>query len=1072
VLPLYIESQNAAVIFRKVREDRLTFEYFEVSLPAETVMQECKKIVVQFPANPRLLLSTTEDVLSTMANTLSFFSSNTMDDATPKTKKGGSMHTESRDTTSPRYISEMLAGIIRATQPPYDDEIPKLFIKKRLDDHVLWKSAEKPWRRSPLWLVLRVTLQTTLAEWGLEDGNGYKAFQAFLMGSILRDAVSMYPRSFTSDLLYFANAKLARRLVKMGKCINDPGFKTLKVTIHMVQEITGLLKGRWQHVTEQWEERVQWAAPDLELFDDCTKITFLNSQNYLRQVMDRRQTLSQAKSTFDEEAMEQQLRSMCAPRRFSDPSQLPSKIPREEIDIALFDFEKWVDLYLQSWVESPSRSEDDCLPLSKLIFHYRNTASAHYKNNPEGLSVMRLCVLELWVALDKLVVRWCGLLRDYSPEVPEDILDPLLLPYFNQAKRLHQVQEYIKDRHKHAARSGSKSVFNSHQSFADHFFNLHIAAPLRVLKARIDAWATERRKQTRRELESLNREHRSLIQEARSLDCDYGPVKDRYGDISWQHKRRCRRCNLFKRAKQLRIKPIEEPLPNSPQQARAIIFELNCPRPFAIWRDAVVALLEHDGGQQSANQELYPLSKYDPLRSFFDEAYPGQRVRMASSAKSISASHYGNPVPVPKSDSQVILGCAGKFSLYLSGGNQNVWIKKLSHPSYSKECTLQTEGSYQKLQKYLDSTTHLPNHVIASQDQCPTELSIDEYITFGHIRAGNRLQWRNILRALRSQLLSFSEPSVYSLILQAIWQAGQMGHEGLYREAHSDLEDEMFCTQALHDLQAAVGLAGDNWAHTFLLAVVVTLTLRIHNFVQQEYLRLHAVDILSQARKSAREWVLTLQKLMTNQRQNQAQLRYALIGASLVLRATFDLEGKDANSLFKNDDDLAYYLFAGTFITDSVLDSLPVGIRFLAMRDRRISLRLQPYVSQLCTANPNIFHIAVLFRWTSFHVGSKWRRLASPAERWWTSTTPESSERTARVLYLNVLNGNFLIDGTSFDNLPNEITQHATYKELFQSNVSYFILPDHILITYPLGNRKRVSVDHQGNVLRRLLPRP
>ncbi|PVF94399.1 hypothetical protein CPB86DRAFT_818034 [Serendipita vermifera] len=1034
VLPLYIEPQNAAVIFRKIREDRLTFEYFEVSLPAEVVMQECNKIVVQYPANSRLLMTTADDVLSTVANVLSYFSSNAMDDAIPKTKKGGFRHDETRDTASPRYISEALAGIIRGTQPSNPRDIPTKFITKRLDDHVLWKSAEKPWRRSPMWLIIRVCLQTTLAEWGLEDGSGYKAFQAFLMASILKDAVTLYPASFTSDLLYFANAKLARRLFKMGECVNDARIKTLQKALQTVQEVSGVLKQRWNVITRQWETRVQWVAPDPKVFKGCTNLSFLNSRNYLLQVMDRRKTLSEGKSTFDAEEMEQELRSTSAPRRFSDPYQLPSKIPREELDMALFDFEKWIEVYLPSWVDSHSRSEDDCLPLSKLIFHYRNTASSHYKGNPEALSVMHLCILELWVALDKLVVRWCGLLWEYSPEIPEDILDPLLLPYFNQMRRLHQVQEYLKDRHKQAAKSGNKSVFTTHQSFANRFFTLPLAAPLRTLKARVEAWATERRTRKKEELEALNSEYRELTQEARTLACDHEVVENRNRGKAGRRRYRCERCRLYATAKKLRITPIEEPLPKNPEQARAIIFELNCPKPFAIWRDTVVSLLEYGTTNQEAIQELHPLSKYDPLQEFFEEAYPGQRVRMASSAKSVSASHYGNPVPLPKSHTQVILNCAGKFSLFLSGSGQNRWIKKLSHPDFAKECTLQVEGSYQSLQKYLDATSHSPNQVIASQHLCPTELSIDEYIAFGHIRAGNRLQWRNILRALRSQHLSFSEASVYFLILQAIWQAGQMGYEGLYREAHSDLSDEIFCAQALRDLETAIGLAGDNWTHTLLLAVIIALTLRIHNFVQHEHLKLHAINILSQARRTAFEWISTLQALVANQRQKQPQLRHALLGASLVLRATFDLESRNIIP-FNNGDSVARYIFAGTFISNSAPDSLPAGICFLARRDRRVSLRLQSHISRLCAADPTVLHTAILFRWNTFDMeGSGWRHLAAPAEQWWSFTTPESSERMERVIHLNILGGSFLIDGASFDHLPNEITQHPTYKELFHHN--------------------------------------
>jgi hypothetical protein len=108
VLPLYIASQNAVVIFRKIGNDHLTFEFFEATLPAKEVMNEANKIQVHFPANPRLLLASTKDVLSTFANLLSFFSTNKIDDALPHTQRGANSHYESRDVASPRYISEAI----------------------------------------------------------------------------------------------------------------------------------------------------------------------------------------------------------------------------------------------------------------------------------------------------------------------------------------------------------------------------------------------------------------------------------------------------------------------------------------------------------------------------------------------------------------------------------------------------------------------------------------------------------------------------------------------------------------------------------------------------------------------------------------------------------------------------------------------------------------------------------------------------------------------------------------------------------------------------------------------------
>ena len=56
---------------------------------------------------------------------------------------------------------------------------------------------------------------------------------------------------------------------------------------------------------------------------------------------------------------------------------------------------------------------------------------------------MILTVVELWIALDKLVVKQVPILRDHSPEIPVSFLEKLLLhdPLF--LRPLSLTVEYI-----------------------------------------------------------------------------------------------------------------------------------------------------------------------------------------------------------------------------------------------------------------------------------------------------------------------------------------------------------------------------------------------------------------------------------------------------------------------------------------------------------------------------------------------------------------------------------------------------------------------------------------------------
>ncbi|KAF8270965.1 hypothetical protein EI94DRAFT_1698461 [Lactarius quietus] len=72
-------------------------------------------------------------------------------DSTATAVKAGCSVPEVRESADPRYISKLLVGILRGFgQPASVDRITK-----RIGDEALLKRAHKPWRRSPLWLVVR-----------------------------------------------------------------------------------------------------------------------------------------------------------------------------------------------------------------------------------------------------------------------------------------------------------------------------------------------------------------------------------------------------------------------------------------------------------------------------------------------------------------------------------------------------------------------------------------------------------------------------------------------------------------------------------------------------------------------------------------------------------------------------------------------------------------------------------------------------------------------------------------------------------------------------------------------------
>jgi hypothetical protein len=109
------------------------------------------------------------------------------------------MMDEDRDTTHPGMITDFIMNVIAAWGEPTDVKR----ITKHTREEVLWKNCLSPWRRSPLWLLLRVSLQLLFVRKNsntLHADSVYKAFMIFMQAQLL-DLVCEYPSYYSVGVL-------------------------------------------------------------------------------------------------------------------------------------------------------------------------------------------------------------------------------------------------------------------------------------------------------------------------------------------------------------------------------------------------------------------------------------------------------------------------------------------------------------------------------------------------------------------------------------------------------------------------------------------------------------------------------------------------------------------------------------------------------------------------------------------------------------------------------------------------------------------------------------------------------
>ena len=788
VFSMHIRAQNAALIIRSLSSEFFQFEVFEVSPQNTAVMTTKGKLLCSYPG-PAIQVSAGIFMDECFRQELSSFLVQ-MDsdclDSTATTSKAGSVVYEVRDTAHPRYISELLVGILRGCgQPAIVDRITK-----RIGDEVLWDDAYKPWRRSPLWLILRVSLQSSL-----RVTNLYKIFIIFFHAHLLHSCVD---QGFPSELLYTMRVKTARRLSKLGPAVSHHVYEFVHDTF---KETEALLLKRWTTFQAIGSTSRALQSEALNYVAD-SEISLQTSYIYLTKM------LHLASDGFSQMRFSPshglRLHTLHDFGQFTN-DELASAIARDR-RVAIADFELTVERELESWIDTSNDDAPDVI--ASCIQQYFDGAKDHYEADAEGKSIMILTIMDLWVALDKSAIRQCPLLEKYSPEIPSDFLHSLLLHRSSALTRASRIEEYLCQRHKEAHEITSIfSNSDSESSFAVTYFRASM--DLQSLNNEIVADAQQKRAEKRKELISLNSVYESLSSEASEMDHEM-IVDALERDI---HSTTCRKCQLENRAKGLKIQIHEWPLPTLTVHAQQTVFELSPPRAFSAWRDITYLILRDIGLSSAPDFSETPkvvLDSFSGLRRWTAPHQNDYRVTIASSTKSFSDQTHYKKIGIPAEESSVLVNNGLSFRLF--DRTCVSWtLGSFAASNISELCTppIPSSSPYSLLHRYLSGTQHTPNDILAAQADCPKEINLHEFVAFSGLRSGSRLQWLNIARELASPYLSFRREEVHALLTQAAWQLGPLS-DGV-REWHVDLTIPSFGNTLLRELESLLEKIGANW---------------------------------------------------------------------------------------------------------------------------------------------------------------------------------------------------------------------------------------------------------------------
>ena len=959
-----------------------------------------------------------ESFLSELASFLVHMNNDILD-AAPESRKARSTVVETRDTTHPRYITELLTGILRGVGGPADI----VRISKRVGDDVVWNNSKLPWRRSSLWLVIKVTLQISLNRSNL-GRHTYKEFMLFFMCRLAQEEISA---NLSNDVLHPMSAKISRRLHKLGSSVPD---WLSRIALQTCSSLRATLETRWGQVQAAQRVSPAWTPSQLDLTRD-SQLSLLGSGDYLRKAF------ANYGINCDDTPFNPEHRRRGALDDFlSSDGAFFEDAYRAEPHVALYDVEREVEQGIDAWVDRVRENDKACVKLEILANKYSSSALKTYANNPELLSVMLLTMIELWVALDKIAIKEISMLAEYSPEVPTSLLEDLLVCKTESLHRLRRAHEYLSRRH---SRSQSQlSVFSSAiiaGSFAIRFYRN--SSHLQSLKIRIEEVARREVRNKVADLEKANARHADLQRQVAQLDHTYAINRDGFEHHT---RRRCSKCTIEKELGNMQIAVHEWPLPDEQLRAEAVVFELDCPISFNMWRTATLHLLVDlcSSSVQSKNPYI-KLNKYAALRPYLVQ-HPRSRITLVSDTKPFTVTHYSK-TSIPATQGRVCVNNGLKFY----GFDSHTCIpvsEAFGSVNISRYCTYQLQsGPYQNLQKYVDANSHTSNEVVANQADCHKNISIHEFMAFGHLRSGGSLQWLNILRELRGRSLSFHRPEVHFLFAQAVSQVGPFGNTGW--TWHEEIQQSSFCYALLGEIENLLRDVEANWLESVTMDTISFLLRRVLASSPDQAVSEKVLVLLRTARSKVFSWVQELSAKVAKTPGDE-ELRGFLRDAAAVCRSTFDVDPVMIRRLLHSAEDIEVLLCSAIIFHDhtpSKVSCLPAHSQLLLERDRRLSLALETVASEVIQADCSDegMDIAVGRVWPHYRPGSWWTPFKHLNSRWFSCTTASTVDQCSQVVHFNLLDGSLLVNGKPLGRLPNEIQQHPLYNRIF-GEVGLFVL--------------------------------
>lgn len=935
---------------------------------------------------------------------------------------------ETRESADPALISQLLITILEAL----GHRINPTSLNKRVRDDVIWgPGSEIPWRRAPYWLVLRVGLSRHLDEkLGSEAGHAcYKLVLCVMFAQLLRQSTGIV----SMELLHNLRAKLARRIAKLQAAGKDYGPRATGICERILPRLEPLFHDAFRGATECIDRT--WRAVRAATLRPIHRLPLRADPNSLRLKLANSGPI---------------LESILASRPLSNKARGPNKSadwcagsPATRAIVTCYsqleDIEQEVEIGAFASRMDRMASQAACVRISDAISRYLNQVGPAYDGLPELQSIKILTVMEMWMVLDKRATGSIRLLLDYKPGVSAGALEVLQLPEGRDMYRLKAIQDYLRSRKRQAGPT-ARTIFDDPRagSFAVRYYNeCDQARTMAKLHRRIEEQSERARIETMEEWKVLSKRYEDLSLQLAQSTCTCGTQK---------RSTKCTKCKIKRQRKKIKVRIHEDFLPKDQAQSKTVVFELQCPRIFAAYRNAAWSIISCLGypNLTAPSEKIYDIRDYKSLAPFRTGS-PGN-ITLASKIKSHLRSHY-KLSSVPARIESVLRPHGLTYSY--SDATTRVWCAQATAPSFAHLCqwTIPQSSPLAQLKTLpgfsVGGEGPSSNAILASQPLCPRGVSVHEFAAAQTLFSGRRTRWPAILVELGSSNLNFSSEAISLIVSQLAAHAGpgEPGGGDALRTAHSIFRDDAFCARLAEQIGQRLTLIAANWREAHMMDMLIVLLLRLASLAI-EPANTGVFGLLEKARGITYGWMTRLRAELhqaTTSEVSQKLSRQMLWAALLCRRACSGAARIDDDEM--QPETLQAAIEASMAVHDnfpSDLVALPDALRLAVLRDVRALGRMSRLVRAGIERWPGGLTAAVDGVWPSAAAAGGEARRYSPPEFVRVSSgelvllrVDWQGAARRQTLHYDPVGGGLWIDYKPLSQLPAEYRDDWMIKELF-----------------------------------------